>query len=79
MYGHRYKYGKVILWKKGIEDIVSLNRNINSDNAWRKFDGQAEARIIKIAYSPSKEDAFMIGRIEKVMWQRMEWTLWNLK
>lgn len=35
--------------EKGIEGIISLNRNINSDNVRRKFDGWAEARIIEIA------------------------------
>ena len=38
--------------EKGIEGIITLNRNINSDNARRKFDGRAEARIIEIACSP---------------------------
>ena len=30
-------------------------RNVNSDNACRKFDGRAEARIIEIACSPAPE------------------------
>lgn len=41
--------------EKGIEGIISLNRNINSDNARRKFDGRAEASIIEIACSPAPE------------------------
>lgn len=41
--------------EKGIEGIVSLNRNVNSDNARRKFDGRAEARIIEIACSPAPQ------------------------
>ncbi len=41
--------------EKGIEGIITLNRNINSDNARRKFDGRAEARIIEIACSPAPE------------------------
>lgn len=32
--------------EKGIQAIITLNRNVNSDNARRKFDGRAEARII---------------------------------
>ena len=32
-----------------------MNRNVNSDNARRKFDGRAEARIIEIACSPAPE------------------------
>lgn len=40
---------------KGMEGITSLNRNVNSDNARRKFDGRAEARIIEIACSPAPE------------------------
>ncbi len=41
--------------EKGIKGIISLNRNVNSDNARRKFDGRAEARIIEIACSPAPE------------------------
>ena len=41
--------------EKGIEGITSLNRNVNSDQARRKFDGRAEARIIEIACSPAPE------------------------
>ena len=40
---------------KGIEGIISLNRNVNSDQARRKLDGRAEARIIEIACSPAPE------------------------
>ena len=32
-----------------------MNWNVNSDNARRKFDGRAEARIIEIACSPAPE------------------------
>lgn len=39
--------------KKGIEGIITLKRNVNSDNARRKLDGRAEARIIEIACSPA--------------------------
>lgn len=38
----------------GIESIITLNRNVNSDNARRKFDGRAEARIIEIACRTEK-------------------------
>ncbi|WP_461882752.1 helix-turn-helix domain-containing protein [Roseburia intestinalis] len=41
--------------KKGIQGIRTMNRNVNSDNARRKFDGRAEARIIEIACSPAPE------------------------
>ena len=41
--------------EKGIEGIASLKRNVNSDQARRKFDGRAEARIIEIACSPAPE------------------------
>jgi len=40
---------------EGIEGIVSLKRNVNSDNAMRKLDGRAEARLIEIACSPAPE------------------------
>lgn len=38
-----------------IRGVISLKRNVNSDNACRKFDGRAEARIIEIACSPAPE------------------------
>ncbi len=41
--------------EKGIEGITSLNRSVSSDQARRKFDGRAEARIIEIACSPAPE------------------------
>lgn len=41
--------------EKGIRGIITLNRNVNSDNARRKFDGRAEVRIIEIACSPAPE------------------------
>lgn len=40
---------------EGLESVLSLKRSINSDNAKRKLDGRAEARIIEIAYSPAPE------------------------
>ena len=39
--------------EKGIQGIITLNRNINSDNARRKLDGRAEARTIEIACGPA--------------------------
>lgn len=41
--------------EKGIDGIIFLNRSINSDNARRRLDGRAEARIIEIACSPAPE------------------------
>ena len=41
--------------EKGNQGIRTMNRNVNSDNARRKFDGRAEARIIEIACSPAPE------------------------
>lgn len=40
---------------EGIDGLVSYKRNVNSDNARRKLDGRAEARIIEIACSPAPE------------------------
>ena len=40
---------------EGIQGIVSLKRNVNSDNARRKLDGRAEARLIEMACSPAPE------------------------
>jgi len=39
--------------EKGIQGIITLNRNINSDNAHKKMDGRAEARTIEIACGPA--------------------------
>ena len=41
--------------KEGLEATISLKRNINSDNAKRKLDGRAEARLIEIACTPAPE------------------------
>jgi len=40
---------------EGIESLTTFKRNINSDNARRKLDGRAEARLIEIACSPAPE------------------------
>ena len=39
----------------GIEEVVSYKRSVNSDNARRKVDSRAEARIIELATSPTPE------------------------
>jgi transposase len=41
--------------ESGIDGIIALKRNVNSNNARRKLDGRAEARIIEIACSPAPE------------------------
>ena len=40
---------------QGMDGIAALKRNVNSDNAKRKLDGRAEARLIEIACSPAPE------------------------
>ncbi len=40
---------------EGIQGIVSIKRNVNLDNARRKLDGRAKARLIEIACSPAPE------------------------
>ncbi len=37
----------------GVDAVVTLKRNVNSDNAKRKLDGRAEARLIEMACSPA--------------------------
>lgn len=39
----------------GIENVLFYDRNINSDNARRKLDGRAEAKLIEIACGPAPE------------------------
>lgn len=41
--------------KGGIENVLSVGRSINSDNARRKLDGRAEAKLIEIACGPVPE------------------------
>jgi len=41
--------------KEGLQSVLVLNRNINSDNANRKIDGALEARIIAMACGPAPE------------------------
>ena len=37
----------------GIDAVVTLKRNVNSDNAKRKLDGRGEARLIAVACGPA--------------------------
>ncbi len=37
----------------GIENALSVDKSINSDNARRKLDGRAEAKLIEIACGPA--------------------------
>ena len=39
----------------GIDKVISYSRNVNSDNARRKLDGRAEAKLIQIACGPVPE------------------------
>lgn len=39
----------------GIDAVTTIKRSVNSDNARRKIDGRAEARLIEIACSPAPE------------------------
>lgn len=39
--------------EEGLESTVCLKRSVNSDNARRKVDGRAEARLIEIACTPA--------------------------
>lgn len=39
----------------GVDSVTSIKRSVNSDNARRKLDGRAEARLIEIACRPAPE------------------------
>lgn len=39
----------------GINEVITYKRSVNSDNAKRKLDGRAEARLIEIACGPIPE------------------------
>ena len=41
--------------EEGIDSVIKLKRSINSDNAKRKVDGRAEAKLIEIACGPVPE------------------------
>ena len=40
---------------EGLDSVLTLKRNMNSDQARRKIDGRIEARLIEIACSPAPE------------------------
>jgi transposase len=40
---------------EGFDSVITLKRNVNSDQAKRKVDGRAEARLIELACSPAPE------------------------
>ena len=42
-------------YKEGLDAVLKLKRNINSDNGRRKIDGRIEAKIIEIACGPVPE------------------------
>ena len=39
----------------GLDKVLTINRNVNSDNARRKMDGRTEARLIELACGPVPE------------------------
>jgi transposase len=39
----------------GVEKVLSVGRSVNSDNARRKVDGRAEAKLIEMACGPAPE------------------------
>ena len=39
----------------GIDSVIKLKKNTNSDNAKRKLDGRVEAKLIEIACGPAPE------------------------
>jgi transposase len=39
----------------GVDAVIAIKRSVNSDNAKRKMDGRAEAKIIEIACGPAPE------------------------
>ena len=41
--------------KEGLDSVITLKRNINSDNAKRKVDGRMEAHIIQVATGPAPD------------------------
>ena len=42
----------------GIENALTVGRSVNSDNARRKIDGRAEAKLIEMACGPVPEGHF---------------------
>lgn len=41
--------------EKGLEETLKLKRSVNSDNARRKVDGRAEAKLVQMACGPVPE------------------------
>ena len=41
--------------EEGLDSVTAFKRNVNSDNAKRKIDSRAEARLIEIACGPAPE------------------------
>lgn len=39
----------------GVDNVLSVGRSVNSDNARRKLDGRAEAKLIEIACGPAPD------------------------
>lgn len=39
----------------GVENVLTVGRSVNSDNARRKIDGRAEAKLIEMACGPAPE------------------------
>lgn len=60
--------------KAGLDAALTIRRNVNSDNANRKVDGQMEARIIEIACGPVPEghSRWTIRLLEEQMWIEYE-------
>lgn len=40
---------------EGLENVLHLKRNVNSDNARRKVDGRVEAHIVTVACGPAPD------------------------
>ncbi|MGB4420249.1 MAG: helix-turn-helix domain-containing protein [Candidatus Saccharimonadales bacterium] len=41
--------------EEGLDSVITLKRNTNSNNAKRKIDGRAEAKLIEIACGPAPD------------------------
>ena len=53
----------------GLDTVLTINRNVNSDNSRRKVDGRVEAKIIQIACGPVPDghSRWTIRLLEKQM------------
>jgi transposase len=45
----------LFLFDGGVENVLTVGRSVNSDNARRKIDGRAEAKLIEMACGPAPE------------------------